>query len=1253
MKGCESLSQQSPQRPINRVQRFENFYREFLNKPDNHKYEKQIGEVYAKGNNTLFILYEDLLAHDPQIADMLKDDPELNLEDAIEAFTKLLKYHSGGKPLPYKRYFVRIVTKDDKSPLIVPIRNLRSRHIGSLIRLKGILTRCSDVKSQLIKGGFECLLCGSTFDVFQLTTKIKFPSFCINKRCKAKAKSDFKLISKESKFMDVQNITIQEIPEDLPPGRIPRSVSAILIYDLVDCVKPGDRVYVTGIYKSVLAHPMQSIKSNIFKNFIEVNFIESEDEKIEDTELSKKDINKIKKLSKDPKIHEKIMMSIAPMIHGRNDMKMACALSLFGGTQKNIYNYNKRGNIHVLFIGDAGTGKSLCVDGALRVAPRGIQASGSGATGIGLCVDPNTIIIMENGGLKTIKEVVDKYIFEDDDLIYKNVNFKIVGFDNKTLKIQPMKVSNVWKIKSPNKLLKITTKTGTKIKVTLDNPILTIRNGKIIWINAKEIKKGDRIGKSRIIKTNKYINPQTINLIDKNAHLINSSNVIEHIREECSKKGMTIRDLSKKTSINENNLYHNWRYDNVLGNPKISDLFKLYKVLGISSNNKKIPSKMILSQWNGHNISFPKKITKDLLYFMGLISGDGNIYTTSSGSKGIRFYNKNEHLLYIFQKLINKLFFIQVPIKEDEYGVKCIRFHSKIIGNFLNKFGIPSGKKSDIIDMPYELTGLNNKLLGYYLKGLFDTDGSVGYKEKSKYIEFYTNSKKLSHKVQLILLKYGIISSLRNRSPKQCIFRNLKYYCKKKYIVSIHGLKNFKLFKKWIGFNHKEKKKNLDKLINSIKKSLSTYDTIPCSTLLKNARLSFNLTQKELYGYKGTSFENNKSAITRNKLKQFLNKLPSNNFVDQLNLLYNSDIFWDRVKDIEIIKKKNDYVYDLTIEESHSFIGNGLIVHNTAAVIKDPETKEWILEAGAVVLANGGIAVIDEFDKMGDRDRGALHEQMEQCRIAINKAGINAVLKADTSIIAVGNPKGGRYDPYKTPTENIKLPPTLLSRFDLIFVIKDIPEAELDGKIADFILDHSISNTTEIENKKILIPQDLLKKYIKYAKKTCHPYIDDKTKGIIKRFYLKLRNEYDSSDAIVSILPRHLDALIRLSESHAKMALRDKVLVSDVEASIKLFHRHLQDTGYDQATGKIDIDRVMTGHSRSTLNKLDVLMKRLDEIFEENNFMALEKNSVVQILEVEDSLDKGFIEDVFDEFLSDGTLYTPKNGHIKMAPKKE
>ena len=331
----------------------------------------------------------------------------------------------------------------------------------------------------------------------------------------------------------------------------------------------------------------------------------------------------------------------------------------------------------------------------------------------------------------------------------------------------------------------------------------------------------------------------------------------------------------------------------------------------------------------------------------------------------------------------------------------------------------------------------------------------------------------------------------------------------------------------------------------------------------------------------------------------------------------------------------------------------------TAAVLKDNETGQMNLEAGAIVLANGGVAAIDEFDKMDSADRSALHEGMEQQTVSIAKAGIVATLKSETAIMAAANPRLGRFNEYKTFIENVNMPPSLLSRFDLIFKVVDRPDPANDAQMAEYILnsatlgiEHEFEEDNDPDKSIAPINGDLLKKYIKHARRNFRPILSEEAKERIKSFYLELRGQYDSEDAIVSILARNLDALIRMSEAYAKMALRNNVSKEDVDEIIKLFKRYLKDTGYDKETGKIDVDIILAGQPRSKINKLSMLMDRLKEIFEDNSWKAIEKKNIIEILELE-QLEKGFIKNALGELVKEGTLYEPKPGFIKFTSKNE
>jgi len=246
----------------------------------------------------------------------------------------------------------------------------------------------------------------------------------------------------------------------------------------------------------------------------------------------------------------------------------------------------------------------------------------------------------------------------------------------------------------------------------------------------------------------------------------------------------------------------------------------------------------------------------------------------------------------------------------------------------------------------------------------------------------------------------------------------------------------------------------------------------------------------------------------------------------------------------------------------------------TAAVRKDPATREWTLEGGALVLADNGVCMIDEFDKMNDQDRTSIHEAMEQQSISISKAGIVTSLKARCSVIAAANPLRGRYDSSLPFSKNVDLSEPILSRFDILCVVRDLVDPIADENLARFVVDshmrshpyHCGDDSESLQSRDTFeirqhgferhrISQDLLRKYILYAKQKCHPRISNVDREKISRLYAELRRESRTSSGGSGAYPmtvRHVESIIRMSEAHAKMHLRDYVRDEDVNLAIRV-----------------------------------------------------------------------------------------------------
>ena len=274
----------------------------------------------------------------------------------------------------------------------------------------------------------------------------------------------------------------------------------------------------------------------------------------------------------------------------------------------------------------------------------------------------------------------------------------------------------------------------------------------------------------------------------------------------------------------------------------------------------------------------------------------------------------------------------------------------------------------------------------------------------------------------------------------------------------------------------------------------------------------------------------------------------------------------------------------------------------TASVIKDPSSGEFYLEGGAMVLADGGVVCIDEFDKMRPEDRVAIHEAMEQQTISIAKAGITTVLNSRTAVLAAANPPSGRYDDLKSAQENIDLQTTILSRFDLIFIVKDERNYARDVAIATHVVDvHRTANSTGIDNgvaraslnaptAQQAAAEAFLKRYVEYARAACRPRLSDSAAKMLENEYVRIRSEMrdrtrssGGGAPAVPITVRQLEAIVRLSESLAKMCLHPVASETHVQEALRLFTVSTVDAAKSGMAGEL----VLSAEQRQELHSVE------------------------------------------------------------------
>jgi replicative DNA helicase Mcm len=324
-------------------------------------------------------------------------------------------------------------------------------------------------------------------------------------------------------------------------------------------------------------------------------------------------------------------------------------------------------------------------------------------------------------------------------------------------------------------------------------------------------------------------------------------------------------------------------------------------------------------------------------------------------------------------------------------------------------------------------------------------------------------------------------------------------------------------------------------------------------------------------------------------------------------------------------------VYDLTVEGTHNFVANGMVVHNS-------------------------------------EDRSAMHQALEQQEISISKAGINATLKSRCSLLGAANPKYGRFDQYEPIGEQIDLEPALISRFDLIFTVTDQPDPEEDAALAEHILRTNYAGELETQRTQVSNPEftreevasvtdtvepaidpDLLRKYVAYAKRTCYPTMTDEAKAAIRDFYVDLRAKGADEDAPVPVTARKLEALIRLAEASARVRLSDTVDREDADRVIDIVRSCLQDIGVDPETGEFDADVIETGTSKSQRDRIKSIKDVIEAVDAEYEGEAGAPIDAIVERAATEGIDEEQVMDQIEQLKRKGDVYTPATDQYKVV----
>ncbi|MFB6158069.1 MAG: LAGLIDADG family homing endonuclease [Candidatus Nanohalobium sp.] len=1169
------------------VSDFEEFFSEV--------YFEEVVEAVKDGKDSVVVEFKQLDRFSPELTDYLRENPE----NAVDAAEEGILSH---EQLTDEDLAVRFVDMPEEDYVL--LKNLRSKHIGKFIPVEGMIKRASQVKPEVVSAIFECTQCGAQYEKEQESSQLKSPYKCED--CGAKT---FEPVEKI--MTDTQIVTLEEDPESREGSEQPSSLSVRLEGDLVDPefqkkIIPGNVVEVTGVMRE---RPLKK-NSKKFDIYMEANHVEPTEQEFEQLELSQEEIDRIKKMGNQDNIFEKIIKSIAPSIHGHDRIKEAIALQMFGGVKKTRDDGVKsRGDIHILLIGEPGTGKSQLLKFSGELSPKGRYVVGKSSTGAGLtasvvkeestgefsleagavvlankgmasideidkmaaedrsslheameqqCFGPDTSVYLPDGAKKDISDLVDpalergEVVEQEDGREIAEADFSVVSMSSDGFGFEESEISVVGRRRAPDKMFELELGTGRSLNVTPGHPFFQIQDGKVNEVEAEELKEGDFV-----------LSPREM--------------PVEGEEQE-------LDDIS----------------------------------VGEGRKEVDIPD---------HN-------SPALAKFVGYQVSDGG-YELNQGEKaGFNFTNSDQVLLDDYTDCVNNLFGVE-PYIRDRDTRKEVHVASSELKDWLQELG-PLLDKGETKKIPERLMKCRRQELKLLLRSFFDGDGEIYETQRGYRISAVVENRELIEQVQDVLLRLGIHSTLIEDENA--------------WRIEITRYEDIRKFSEHIGFKLPKKSQRLEEAIEEEKNSKEpvpgissklmeltqslglTQDEIPANLTegqtisrknalhltkhlksqieeieetkilkdvkqLRETRERFGVSMREvaerigvensLVGY----WEKNGTGRTdeyREALQKILEeKKQRRSEVEKLESMLNN-LRFVKIREIKEYSPEHDYVYDLTVPENKNFVAENTVAHNS---------------------------------------------------ISVNKANIQATLNAETSILAAGNPKLGRFDPYEPIPEQINIGDTLLSRFDFIFPVLDEPDEEKDKELADTILQNHIDpEDTEAE-----IPQEELRKYIAYAQKNIRPQLTQEASDEIQEFYVNMRSKGEE-DGSVPITARQLEALIRIAEASARAHLRQEVKVEDAKRAVDLLTYTLKQVGVDPETGDFDIDIIESGVSNSQRNRLQTIKQLIDQLAGDDDSAEIEE--VLENAE-DEGIEKEKAEEIIEKLKREGELFEPQQGHIQ------
>ena len=909
------------------IDKFEQFYRDY--------YRNEIGQLaqkYPNEKRSLYIEWDDLYRFDPDLADDFIAQPDQIRDYAEEA----LRLYDLPVDVKLGQAHVRVQGLQRTTG----IREIRARHRGQLVEVTGIIRKATDVRPKVTEAAFECQRCGTLTRIPQTSGEFHEPHEC--QGCERQGPFDINF--DQSEFVDAQKLRVQESPEGLRGGETPQSIDVHIDDDITGHVTAGDHVRVTGILHLDQQGSNQE-KSPVFDVYMDGLSVEIEDEQFEDMDITDEDKKRIIELSNESDIYEKMIASMAPSIYGYDQEKLAIIMQLFSGVTKHLPDGSRtRGDLHMLLIGDPGTGK---------------------------CVKSSTKITLADGREKEISEVVESNLEDPvkiDDGYYKNTNVNVITTDGEAT--EAGRATKVWKREAPKTMYRIRTETGRELEVTPSHPLFVQNESRLSAVVASKLSEGDFVAVPRNISTS----PVTEKL-DTEQHCQvdeGSFDPPDHLTERLARLLGYV--------IGEGHVFGNTAVVTNADTGIIEDVSEIYDVLQVehrveshhtSPDVSKImctsrglvslfehvePAILDTSAYQRvPDAVFQASLRVKRAFLRAYVDGECSVSATQ---REIVVASVSEELLENVRSLLLS-FGIQSQLHPRQNDSYRLRISGADFERYVDRIGFVTERKTaSAAELDDVQANTNTDVIpnvGETLREIRETlaisqfDCGIPRTTYQHYERGDRNPSRssLGTVLDAFEARIGELSTLRERVVKE----------------------------------------DWDAIVTARDELNISQAALADGMDVSQGAISYY--ERNEVAPDGGEIDNAEAVV----LRELDSALSAADDIDRLRTLTENDISWDRIESIDPVEPDYEWVYDLEVKGTHSYISNNVISHNsqllqyvrnlaprsvytsgkgsssaglTAAAVRDDfgDGQQWTLEAGALVLADQGIAAVDELDKM-------------------------------------------------------------------------------------------------------------------------------------------------------------------------------------------------------------------------------------------------------------------------------------------------